>query len=163
MKHFVLKLAVLIPIAFIFWVVGLEILRGVGIDKLDFATVLGSWFAAIATSFAAYYTGRAALASAQAAKAAEQSNRQWREQASFDIYVPKAAQVKTKLMWIHGSIMQVANTNFQGVNLPDQFTVELFRKAVNSEFEPNNKCLFEKYIKIVEFNNNYIKDHLLDA
>ncbi|MDC5857425.1 hypothetical protein [Vibrio europaeus] len=95
--------------------------------------------------------------------AAEQSNRQWKEQASFDIYVPKAAKVKTKLMWVHGSVMQVANTNFQFVHHPEPFTVELFLEAVNGEFTPNNERQFKRYINTIESNNKYIKEHLLDS
>ena len=134
-----------------------------GVDSTDFASALGSWFAGIATSFAAYYTGHAALASSKAAKAAEQSNRQWREQASFDMYVPKAARVKTKLMWIDGYIKQVANTNFQFVHQSDPFTVDLFLQTLNSGFEPHNKRQFQKNLKTIESNNEFIKEHLLDT
>lgn len=163
MINFVLKVVIIFPLAFIFWVIGLEILRSAGADSMGFASVLGSWFAGLATSFAAYYTGRAAIASSQAAKAAEQSNRQWKEQASFDIYVPKAARVKTKLMWINGCVMQVANTNFQFVHHPEHFTVDLFLQSVNFDFEPNNKRQFQKYLKTIESNNKFIKERLLDT
>lgn len=144
-----------------FWVIGLEILRGV--ENKELASILGSWFAGIATSVAAYYTGRAALSSAKAASAAENSNRQWKEQASFEIYAPKAMHVKIRLKWIHGSVIQVSNTNFNVVHRTEPFTVDLFLQAVNGELVPNNNRLFIKYRERIQSNYDYIQEHLYDA